>query len=1102
MDRGSLFERPLTPPLMPSLRILGALLAAVPAAALAQRPAASPEAEAIRRLQWRSIGPANNAGRISVVTGVPGDPTTYYVAGAAGGIAKTTNGGATFRQIFDGQDVLSIGAIAVAPSDPNIIYVGSGEGDPRNSTSFGDGMYKSTDAGNSWTKIGLDDTDRIKRVVVDSRNPDVVYACALGHAWGPNEERGVFKTTDGGKTWKKQLYKNATTGCSDLDIDPTNSNIVYAGMYTFRRWAWIFESGSGETAVYKSIDGGNTWKRLSQGLPRGAMERIGIAVSRSEPNVVYVVSETKTEGELWRSDDAGDTWRTVNRDPNINFRPFYYSDIRVDPQNSNRVFSLSGSLNFSDDGGRTFQQIAQGVHGDHQAMWIDPLNPKRILSGSDGGWQISQDGGRTWNVENMVAFTQFYHINYDLQKPYNVCGGLQDNGHWCGPSNSLSGQGIRKSDWVTISGGDGFFAVPDQDRPYLVYSASQGGNLEVTDLRTGMERSIHPYPNRLGSVGDAMESHKYRFNWNTPIVLSPQDPKTMYFGGNVLFKTTTFGQSWEVISPDLTTNDKNKQKSSGGAIVVDNTAAEFHCTIITIAPSPVDPNVIWVGTDDGNVQVTRDGGKTWTNVVKNITGLAPAAWIPTVEASPHDAGTAYVAADHHQDNDYTPYLYKTSDFGRTWTKITTGLPAKGWAHVIREDPRNRNVLYAGTEVGVFASWNGGANWVSIRNGLPPVPVRDIQIHKRDNDIILATHGRGVYILDDATPIQQLAQAQSQDVVLFDIPAATRWISWNRDGNLGTRSFSAQNPPAGAMISYFLKSDAPAAPTITIADKSGKVVRTMRNLPRDDGVNRTTWNLAYDPPAAPAGGGGRGAGAGGGGRGGRGAGAGEAPPPPGAGGEPGTTPDEGETPAGRGGRGGGGGIAVLPGEYTVTLAVGDKRVSKPVHVEADPRVKVTDAELVAQYNAAVVIQALAGRVNQVVAQVDDLLRQLTALTEQLRPGGVTQQGANSAAAFTAVQAATTKLRAFKDDELARPLPGLGYRQYPRLREEVNTLSGMVGRAQAPPTDPQMARAKELEAETTQAEAKLASIVSDDIGKVNQLLTGMPHVITRPAPKVIP
>ncbi len=554
----------------------------------------------LKGLRWRSVGPANNAGRVSVVAGVPGNRDVYYVAGANGGIIKTTNGGITFKPIFDKEPVASIGAIAVAPSDPNIIYVGTGEENPRNNASIGDGMYKSVDAGEHWTHIGLAQSDKIARIVVDAKNPDLVYACGLGREWGPNEERGVFKTVDGGKTWRKVLYVDSQTACSDIAADPGNSNILYAGMYTYRRWAWHLESGGGNTAVYRSNNGGETWERLSgkdreRGLPKTDMDRIGIAVAPSDPSIVYVISETKNEGELWRSDDGGDHWRTVNRDPNINFRPFYYADIRVDPQNPNRVFSLSGSLYMSEDGGQNFRTIARDVHGDHQAMWIDPTNPKYILSGSDGGWQVSYDGGKNFEVVNNFPFTQFYHINYDMQRPYMVCGGLQDNGNWCGASQALSGQGIRKNDWFTVSGGDGFFTVPVMDKPWLVYSDAQGGMINITDTRTGTQKTIYPYPNRVGSVGDAMISHKYRFNWNSPIALSPINPKVVYFGGNVLFKSTDYGMSWQVISPDLSTNDPKKQESSGGPIVVDNTAAEFHCTIITIAPSPLDSNVIWVG---------------------------------------------------------------------------------------------------------------------------------------------------------------------------------------------------------------------------------------------------------------------------------------------------------------------------------------------------------------------------------------------------------------------------------------------------------------------------------------------------------------------------
>ena len=806
------------------------------------------------------MGPANNAGRVSVVAGVPGNRDVYYVAGANGGIIKTINGGITFKPIFDKEPVASIGAIAVAPSDPNIIYVGTGEENPRNNASIGDGMYKSVDAGEHWTHIGLAQSDKIARIVVDAKNPDLVYACGLGREWGPNEERGVFKTVDGGKTWRKVLYVDSQTACSDIAADPGNSNILYAGMYTYRRWAWHLESGGGNTAVYRSNNGGETWERLSgkdreRGLPKTDMDRIGIAVAPSDPSIVYVISETKNEGELWRSDDGGDHWRTVNRDPNINFRPFYYADIRVDPQNPNRVFSLSGSLYMSEDGGQNFRTIARDVHGDHQAMWIDPTNPKYILSGSDGGWQVSYDGGKNFEVVNNFPFTQFYHINYDMQRPYMVCGGLQDNGNWCGASQALSGQGIRKNDWFTVSGGDGFFTVPVMDKPWLVYSDAQGGMINITDTRTGTQKTIYPYPNRVGSVGDAMISHKYRFNWNSPIALSPINPKVVYFGGNVLFKSTDYGMSWQVISPDLSTNDPKKQESSGGPIVVDNTAAEFHCTIITIAPSPLDSNVIWVGTDDGNVQVTRDGGKTWSNVFTNVAGLKPNAWIPTVDASHSDAGTAYVAADHHQDDDYAPYAFMTTDYGKTWHKITGDLPASAaWTHVVREDPRNRNLLYIGTEMGVWASWDKGVHWMSIRGDLPPYPVRDIQVHPRDNDLLLATHGRGLYIMDDISALQNLGAVQTADATLFDIRPATRWVQWSRDGNLGQKKWTGENPPAGALITYFLKTQPPGEVNITISDKDGRTVRRMRRASDDAGLNRVAWDLRTDAPAG--GGGGR------------------------------------------------------------------------------------------------------------------------------------------------------------------------------------------------------------------------------------------------------
>ncbi len=1074
-------------------------LHAQPATPRAAAAASAPSpAELLKRLEWRSVGPANNAGRISVVTGVPGDPLTYYVAGANGAIIKTTNGGTTFTPIFDDQSSGSIGAIAVAPSDPNIVYVGTGEGNPRNNASVGDGMYKSVDGGAHWTHVGLPKSDKIARLIIDARNPDLVYACVLGREWGPSEERGVFRTRDGGMTWKKVLYVDTQTACSDISADPTNSNILYAGMYTYRRWAWHLESGAGNTAVWKSVNGGETWERLSGpdrllGLPKTAMDRIGVAVAPSDPNIVYVISETKDEGELWRSDDAGRSWRTVNRDPNINFRPFYYADIRVDPKNPNRIFSLAGGLYFSEDGGQNFRTIARDVHGDHQAMWIDPTDPRYILEGSDGGWQVSRDGGKNWDVVNTFAFTQFYHINYDMQTPYHVCGGLQDNGNWCGTSNSLSGQGLRQADWFNISGGDGFFTVPVMDKPWLVYSNSQGGMINITDTRSGVQKTIYPYPNRVGSVGDAMLGHKYRFNWNAPIALSPQNPGIVYFGGNVLFKSKDYGLSWEVISPDLTTNDPKKLVSSGGEIVVDNTAAEFHSSLLSVAPSPLDSMVIWTASDDGLVQVTRDGGKTWSNVFNTVPGLKPNAWLATIEASHFEVGTAYVTADHHQDDDYTPYVYMTTDFGKTWKSIRGDLPDRAWwTHVIREDPRNRNLLYVGTEAGVWASWNRGTSWVSLRGDLPITPVRDMQIHPRDNDLLLATHGRGLYILDDLTPLQQLAEAQANDAALFDVRPAIRWTTWNRDGNLGQRRYAGENPPVGASISYYLKSQPAGEVNIEVSDAAGKLVRRFRRVPDEAGVNRITWDLRSEAPAGAGGLGGRGARAG-------------APTA-----APADTSLAGlrqrrraaAATAGPGGADeenffGPSAAAVLPGMYQVALIVDGKRITKPVTVKNDPRIEMTPAQVAAQYDAAKAIEATQARVARVIAGVDDLLRQMTALQTTLR----STRAETTAPALTEIDGTMKDLRHFRDSVLARPLAGLGYRQYPRLREEVQTISGMISRPTWPITAGEALRSGELVVETDDAQRRLDTIVRDRVGKINEMLKGTQHVITPTTTRVV-
>jgi photosystem II stability/assembly factor-like uncharacterized protein len=1031
-----------------------------PAPAAPALPAASP-AEALKKLQWRNIGPTAQTGRVPVIVGVPGEPDTFYVGAAAGGVFKTTNHGTAWKAIFDDQPNVSIGAIAIAPSDPNVIYVGTGEANPRNSASFGEGVFKTIDAGEHWIPLGLSATEKISRIVVDPRNHDVAYVCALGHEWGPNEERGVFKTTDGGRKWTKLLYKNDLTGCSDLDIDPTNSNVVYAGMYTFRRWAWYFDSGGGETAVYKSSDGGFSWMRLSgpeatRGLPKGPMDRIGVRVAPSNPNIVYVISETKDEGIIWRSDDAGATWRAGSRDPNIVFRPFYYADIRVDPNHPNTVYALAGGLYKSEDGARTFARIGAGTHGDHHGMWIDPANSDRVLSADDGGFQVSYDGGKTFDILNNIPFTQFYNVAYDLQVPYHLCGGLQDNGTWCGPSQSPGSLGTTKAEWQNVGGGDGFFGVPDLKDPHLVYNNLQGGVISLTDRRSGASWGINPYPGGIGSSGQWMEGQKYRFNWNAPIVLSPQDPKTVFYGGNVLFKTTNYGHSWEVISPDLTTNDTSKQKSSGGQIVTDNTAAEFHCTILSIGPSPLDPNLIWVGTDDGNVQLTRDGGKTWTNTFASPPGLRPYAWINKVEASRFDAGTAYVSASHWQDNDYTPYFYRTADYGKTWTRITSGLPAKGWSHVIREDPKTKDLLYAGTENGLYASWDGGAKWISIRNNIPPVPVRDIAVHPRDNDIIVATHGRGIYILDDASPLQQIAAALKAEAFLFPVRPAIRWAGGAGMFRQNERDWIAPNPPVGAMIHLYVKT-APKEPlTVTITDKAGKTVRTMRNQRVEAGVNRLLWNLRADNPAEQAG-----------------------PPMPGM----------ADIPVAILERFGFGsfGPYVVPGEYVVKVRTAAGEQSSPVTVQLDPAVTASTADLAAQYEAAQTVLGMQARVNAVVDRANDLITQLTnldALLGKQQPAPAVRQQ---------VRQALDTIKTFRDAELVRPAPAMNYRMYPRLREDVQSLSGNVSRGFRAPNAGEKERMKDLVALVDRAVTKLNGIISGDIAAINQAMSQTPRII---------
>ena len=1004
-------------------------------------------------LAWRNIGPANMGGRVSAIEGVTGNPSTYYVGGADGGIFKTTNNGVTFEEIFNDQDAYSIGAIAVAPSDPNVLWVGTGEGDPRNSVGYGRGVYRSIDGGMTWEKVGLEKTERIKRIVVDPRDPDAVSVCALGREWGPNPERGVFMTHDGGKSWEKVLYIDEDTGCSDITMENSNPRIMYAGMWTFRRKPWRFDGGGKKTALYRTMDGGKNWEIIHNGLPDGPMTRIGVQVAQSEPNIVYLVTEFKGGGTLFRSDDRGENWKKVHDDARINFRPFYYSDIRVDPTNPDHLYSLSGGLYKSTDGGKEFKRIAGGVHGDHQSFWIDPVNSRRLLSGSDGGYQVSYDAGDNWDIVNNVTLSQFYQIFVDDENPYNVLGGLQDNGTWRGPSRTTNSAGILKDDWNYITGGDGYYAVPVPGKSNIIYSNLQGGVIFQKDMNTGNTRTIHPYPKITGSAGDAIKDHKYRFNWDSPIHISPHDPKTVYFGGNVLFKTTDEGYSWEVISPDLTTNDKSKQLTSGGEIYQDNTAAEFHCSILTIAESPVQEEVIWVGTDDGNVHITTDGGKNWTDITRRIKGMPKNSWIGKIDASQVDAGTGYIAVDHHRSDDFRPLAFKVTNFGKRSENISRGLPQNDYVKVIREDPRNSNLLYAGMEHGIYASWDGGKEWAPIMNNLPPVSVRDIKIQSIANDLVIGTHGRGAWILDDITPLQEMEKAGGDGIHIFQPQVAYRWQMSRMDASQGQRSYRANNPPYGTIITFNLKQASSDTVTVMVTDSQGNQVRELKVNEPKKGLNRLAWDLRYDGSVSLA------------------------------------------RPVTGGWGGGNTGPKVAPGTYGILISANDKTAMVEVEVMADPRIEVTRRDLDRQLEAGLELRDLLSKVHTVLNGTDKMMSQMKELKKKVTSGS--SGDIDVSVAEEKINSTMKLIKEFRDTDLKRPINGLSYRQRPRLREEIRSLARAVDGTTARPTQPQMLRLGVLDEETKAVVIRYNNIVTNEVAEINDMFRNFPQVSVKQA-----
>lgn len=916
---------------------------------------------ALKNLKFRSIGPAVMGGRVDDFAVVESDPRIIYVGAAGGGVFKTVNGGQSWQAIFEDQSNPSIGDLALAPSNPSILYVGTGEPNNRQSSSWGNGVYKSMDGGTTFQHLGLEKTHHIGRIVVHPTDPNIVYVAAQGDLWGPNKERGVYRSTDGGATWTQVLYVDENTGANDIAIDPESPNILYATTYERRRTVFGFDGGGPGSGVYRSTDGGTTWTKLGgatigRGLPTtGDIGRCALDIYRKNPNIVYALIEHRTQGGVYRSEDKGVTWtRMGDTDP----RPSYFSQIRVDPNNDQKLWVGGVNIYMSEDGGRSFVQTRfRGVHSDVHGIWIDPHNSDHLLSGNDGGVWVTWDSGRNWAHIDNIALGQFYEVAFDYQKPYHVCGGLQDNYSWCGPSSSTQTLGIGNDNWITVEGGDGFYNRIDPTDPNIIYAESQDGNLSRRDLRTSESKSIRPQE-------PSDTTARYRFQWNSPLAISPHDPKTIYYGGNHLFKSTDRGDNWTVLGEDLTTNaDRDKQPILGK--VPDQNTLSRHDGVVAwpcitaIAESPVKAGVLWVGTDDGNVQVSENGGKTWSNVVSHMPGAPKGGYVSRIEPSHKEAGTAYVTFDNHRSADYAIYIYRTTNYGDSFQRIGNGIPQEaGTVHVVREDPVNPNLLFAGTEFGMFVTFDHGANWHRMKNGLPTVPVFDIQIHPREHDLILATHGRSIWIMDDISALEQMNNdVLTSDLKIFKGRPGVEWKMADYRGFPGTNLFLAQNAPTGVMVDYFAKTGGPVR--VTVKDSSGKEVRQATTRAAAGEINRYVWDMRTDPPVPTAGanggrGGGRGAAAGGG-RGGRGAGggggrggaanaqaAGELATEFGPAGAQGEAAAQG---AGGGGGGGGGrfggagrGAIVDPGDYTVTLTLAGKSESQTVQVEDDPRVQ--------------------------------------------------------------------------------------------------------------------------------------------------------------------
>ena len=1040
-----------------------ALILAVASGLLAQAPppvtplttANSAGSGPLDRLYFRSIGPATPSGRVDDLAVLESDPATFYVAMATSGVYKTTNAGTTFQPVFDNEGTGSIGAIAMAQTDPNLVWVGTGEANNRQSSSWGDGVYKSADGGRSWRNMGLRASKQVARIIVDPVDFNVVYVASPGDLWGPGGERGVYKTTDGGLTWTRSLHGDDDTGATDLVMDPQNNKTLYAATYQRRRQQWGMNGGGAGSGIWKSTDAGQTWARIETGLPAGPKGRIGLAIYRANPNVLYAVAEIPDHNGIYRTDDAGASWRKMS---DTNPRPMYFSQIRVDPQTDSRIYVLGVSLHISDDGGRTFRgDGAERIHVDHHAMWINPANPKHLVIGNDGGVSISHDRSATWVWMPNLLGAQSYHVEFDMQTPYHVCTGLQDNNTWCGPSAVRTNSGIINDDWYVVNGGDGFQPLMDPTDSRIVYAESQDGRMSRIDRATNERQVVRPEPAEQ-KPGDT--SGVYRFNWDTAMQLSPFDPATIYIGANLVLKSTDRGRSYQPISPDLTTNTDREALSIMGVAgkdvrIAKNDGVGSFGNIVTLEESAAKQGVVWVGSDDGIVSVTQDAGKTWTNATAKMTGVPKFTYVADVLPSRMAAGTAYVAFDGHRGGDYNTYVFATTDFGATWKPLAANLPKGEVARGLAEDRRNPDVLYLGTETGLWVSLNRGGAWTRIKANLPTMPIYEIKQHPRDNDLILATHARGIWILDDVTPIQQWAKSEGEDSFVFESEGATIMNVANDQmkGFEGDRLFLGQNPVAGATIAYRLKAEAKDV-KIVIKDGSGTVVRELTGEATRDrnkaGLNLLKWDLRVQPLRP-------------------------LPPPPGAG------------AAGGGGFGGGGnnGPYVLPGTYKATLNLNGRDAQTiDVTVKGDPQIQITDADRKIWHDTAKDLHELQAKANDVAEMVQHAFAQVGVLQQQTR---ATTLSPNVKQQLDAV---------VKEFEAVRRRLGLGQQGFgggggggntENVRGRIGQLKGAVMSATALPTNTQLMQIRETKAalpglidQANAAVAKVPGLVKDMVG----------------------